>query len=155
VERSSTASCRERNSGALAPPDGRGRLSPRNCWSEIRHTDRRLLDWKSRMDKSSCTRLWNANSLLIVGLGSGIFAGLIEGVGLLFFQRLNWARWGPMIPVSGEIPWISPIVDVILFLSLALICSAGARFVPRLPTIRELAILVTFSSFYAWLTLTR
>ncbi len=67
------------------------------------------------MDKSSVTRPWNASSLLIVGLGSGILAGLIEGVGLLFFQRLNWARWGPMIHVSGEIVWISPIVDVTLF----------------------------------------
>ena len=67
------------------------------------------------MDKSSVTGPWNASSLLIVGLGSGILAGLIEGVGLLFFQRLNWARWGPMIHVSGEIVWISPIVCVTLF----------------------------------------
>ena len=106
------------------------------------------------MDKSSVTRPLNAGSLLIVGLGSGIFAGLVEGAGLLFFQRLNWARWGPMIHVSGEILWISPIVDVILFLSLALICSAGARFSSRLPAVRVLAFLLTFFSVYDWLTLT-
>jgi len=106
------------------------------------------------MDQSSVTRPWNAGSLLIVGLGSGVFAGLVEGAGLLFFQRLNWARWGPMIHVSGEIIWISPIVDVILFLSLALICSAVARFAPRLPAVRVLVFVLTFSSVYDWLTLT-
>jgi arylsulfatase A-like enzyme len=106
------------------------------------------------MDKSSGTKPWNASSLLIVGLGSGILAGLVEGAGLLFFQRLNWARWGPMIHVSREILWISPVVDVILFLSLALICSAVARFSSRLPAVRVLAFLLTFFSVYDWLTLT-
>ena len=106
------------------------------------------------MDKSSVTRPCNAGSLLIVGLGSGIFAGLVEGAGLLFFQRLNWARWGPMIHVSGEILWISPIVDVILFLSLALIGSAVARFSSRFPAVRVLVFLLTFFSVYDWLTLT-
>ena len=91
---------------------------------------------------------------MMAGLGSGVFAGLVEGVGLLFFQRLNWAGWGPMIHVSREIIWISPIVDAILFLSLALICSIVARLVPRLPAIRVLAFLLTFFSVYDWLTLT-
>ncbi|MGC2185898.1 MAG: sulfatase [Terriglobales bacterium] len=106
------------------------------------------------MDKSSVTRPCNAGSLLILGLGSGIFAGLVEGAGLLFFQRVNWARWGPMIHVSGEILWISPIVDVILFLSLALIGSAVARFSSRFPAVRVLVFLLTFFSLYDWLTLT-
>ena len=106
------------------------------------------------MDKSSVTRPWNGGSLLIVGLGSGIFAGLVEGAGLLFFQRVNWARWGPMIHVSGEILWISPIVDVILFMSLALICSVVARFSSRFPAVRALVFLLTFFSVYDWLTLT-
>ena len=106
------------------------------------------------MDKPSFTRPWNAGSLLIVGLGSGIFAGLVEGAGLLFFQRLNWARWGPMIHVSWGILWISPIVDVILFLFLALICSAVARFSSRFPAVRVLVFLLTFFSVYDWLTLT-
>ncbi len=106
------------------------------------------------MDKSSVTRPCNAGSLLILGLGSGIFAGLVEGAGLLFFQRVNWARWGPMIHVSGEILWISPIVDVILFLSLALICCAVARFSSRFPAGRVLVFLLAFFSVYDWLTLT-
>ena len=106
------------------------------------------------MDKSSVTRPWNAGSLLIMGLGAGIFAGFVEGVGLLFFQRINWARWGPMMHVSWEIMWISPIVDAILFLSLALICAVAARLAPRLPVMRVLVFLLTFFSVYDWLTLT-
>ena len=91
---------------------------------------------------------------MILGLGSGIFAGFVEGVGLLIFQRINWARWGPMMHVSSEIIWISPIVDAILFLSLALVCAAVSRFAPRLPAMRVLIFLLTFLSVYDWLTLT-
>jgi arylsulfatase A-like enzyme len=102
----------------------------------------------------SLARSWNARLLLVVGPGFGIATGLIEGAGLLFFQRLNWARWGPMIHVSREIIWISPIVDVVFFFLLALICSALARFAPRLPSFRALVLLLTFLSVYDWLTLT-
>ncbi|MGH9504435.1 MAG: sulfatase-like hydrolase/transferase [Terriglobales bacterium] len=107
-----------------------------------------------RTDKTSLAAPWNARSLLIVGLGSGISAGLVEGVGLLFFQRINWARWGPMIHVSGEITWISPVIDTIIFLLLALLCVIVGRLAPRLPTVRVLVFLLTFLSVYDWLTLT-
>ncbi|MGA9814986.1 MAG: sulfatase [Terriglobales bacterium] len=106
------------------------------------------------MEKPTFAGPGNTRSLLLLGLGAGIFAGLVEGVGLLFFQQLNWARWGPMIHVSGEIVWISPVVDVIFFLSLALICSVVARLVPRLPALRVLVALLTLFSVYDWLTLT-
>src|SRR5713101_3821552 len=89
--------------------------------------------------------------LLLVGLGWGIATGLIEAAGLLLFQRLNWARWGPMMHVSKEIFWISPVVDAILFFSLALICSVVARFVTRLPMVRVIVFLLTFLSVYDWL----
>jgi arylsulfatase A-like enzyme len=92
--------------------------------------------------------------LLILGLGAGIVAGFVEGVGLLVFQRINWARWGPMMHVSWEIIWISPIVDAILFLVLALICSFAARLAPRVPAMRALVFLLTFLTAYDWLTLT-
>ncbi len=106
------------------------------------------------MDKSSVTAPSTASSLLIVGLGCGIFAGFVEGLGLLFFQRINWARWGPMMHVSWEILWISPIVDAILFVFLALICGIVARLAPHLPAMRVLVFLLTFLSVYDWLTLT-
>ena len=106
------------------------------------------------MDKSSLTAPWTAGSLLIVGLGSGIFAGFVESIGLLVFQRINWVRWGPMMHVSWEIVWISPIVDAIFFLMLALIGCIAARLAPRLPILRAVVFLLTFLSVYDWLTLT-
>ena len=106
------------------------------------------------MRKSSVTAPFTARSLLIVGLGAGIFAGFVEGLGLLLFQRINWARWGPMMHVSWEIFWISPIVDAILFLLLGLICGVAARLAPRLPALRGLVFLLTFLTVYDWLTLT-
>jgi arylsulfatase A-like enzyme len=106
------------------------------------------------MDKRSQAEPWNAGSLLILGLGSGIVAGLVEGVALLLFQRINWERWGPMMHVSWAIVWISPIVDAILFLSLAVICGVVSRLAPRLPIMRALVFLLTFLTVYDWLTLT-
>ena len=106
------------------------------------------------MDKSSLTAPWTAGSLLIVGLGSGIFAGFVESIGLLVFQRINWVRWGPMMHVSWEIVWISPIVDAIFFLMLTLIGGIAARLAPRLPILRAVVFLLTFLSVYDWLTLT-
>ncbi|MGA9797463.1 MAG: sulfatase-like hydrolase/transferase [Terriglobales bacterium] len=107
-----------------------------------------------RMDKPSVAAPLNAVSLLAMGLGLGIFAGITEGAGLLIFQRINWERWGPMMHVSWEIIWISPIVDVILFLSLALLCGIVSRLTPRLPATPVLIFLLTFLTVYDWLTLT-
>jgi arylsulfatase A-like enzyme len=106
------------------------------------------------MDKPSHAKPWNAASLLMLGLGWGILAGFVEGVGLMIFQRINWARWGPMMHVSWEIIWISPIVDAIIFLSLALVCGVVSRVAPRLPTVRVLVFFLTFLSVYDWITLT-
>ena len=69
--------------------------------------------------------------VLLAGLGWGIGAGLIEAAGLLVFQRLNWARWGPVMHVSKEIFWISPVVDAIFFCLLAVVCGLVVRFAPR------------------------
>ncbi len=103
---------------------------------------------------NSAVAPWNAGSLLILALGSGIFAGFIEGAGLMLFQRINWERWGPMMHVSWEIAWISPVVDTILFLSLAALCLVVSGLAPRLPAVRVLVFLLTFLCVYDWLTLT-
>src|SRR5712692_1109983 len=104
-----------------------------------------------RKDKPSLARPSPAGwLLLLVGMSWGIATGLVEAAGLLVFQRLNWARWGPMMHVSKEIFWISPVVDAIFFLSLALICSLVARFVPRFPAVRVIVLLLGFLSFYDW-----
>jgi arylsulfatase A-like enzyme len=90
----------------------------------------------------------------MLGLGAGIVTGFVEGAGLMIFQRINWARWGPMMHVSWEIIWISPVLDAILFLLLALVCVVVYRVAPRLPVTRALVFLMTFLSVYDWITLT-
>ncbi len=120
-----------------------------------------LLDWEldpivstERIHKTPLATEWSAASFLVFALGSGIAVGLIEGAGLMLFQRINWARWGPMMHVSSEIIWISPIVDAILFLTLALICYIASWVAPRLPAMRALILLLTFLTAYDLLTLT-
>jgi arylsulfatase A-like enzyme len=108
----------------------------------------------NQKDRSSLPLQSNAARFLLPGLGWGIATGLVEAAGLLLFQRLNWARWGPTMHVSKEIFWISPLVVAIFFFSLAMICSLVARFVPRLPAVRVFVFLLTFFSIYDWLTLT-
>jgi arylsulfatase A-like enzyme len=93
-------------------------------------------------------------SLLLIACWFGIVTGLLEGFGLLLFQRINWRHWGPMIHVSPEILWISPTVDLMFFLSLALLIGLTSRFIPRIPPLRALSFLLIFLATYDWATLT-
>ncbi len=96
----------------------------------------------------------SATSLLLIPIWFGIVTGLIEGVGLLIFQRINWAQWGRVIHVSKQILWISPLVDLLLFLILALVVWSASRLSTRIPSIRVLCFLLSFLAVYDWLTLT-
>jgi arylsulfatase A-like enzyme len=92
--------------------------------------------------------------LIAIAIWFGVCAGMLEGVGLLFFQRLNWRRWGAMGHVSKEIIWISPIVDVIFFSLIALVISLAARLYGRFRATQVLVFFLAFLSVYDWLTLT-
>ena len=96
----------------------------------------------------------SATSLLLIPIWFGIVTGLIEGVGLLIFQRINWAQWGRVIHVSKQILWISPLVDLLFFLILALVVWSASRLSTRIPSIRVLCFLLSFLAVYDWLTLT-
>jgi arylsulfatase A-like enzyme len=93
-------------------------------------------------------------TLAMTGLWFGLATGLLEGAGLLIFQRLNWQRWGPMVHVSKEILWISPIVDALFFLILALLAAAGSVLSPRFSRLRLLVFVLIFLSIYDGMTLT-
>ncbi len=84
----------------------------------------------------------------------GIAVGLVEGFGLLLFQRINYARWGPMVHVSREILWISPLVDLIFFSLISAIIWTLSRIVPRIPVVRVQVFVLSFLAMYDWLTLT-
>jgi arylsulfatase A-like enzyme len=91
---------------------------------------------------------------LRLGLWLGIVAGVVEGAGLVVFQKINWAQWGHLMHVSREILWICPIVDVTFFLLLALLVGGVAAVVPKLPAISGLVFLLSFLAVYDWLSLT-
>jgi arylsulfatase A-like enzyme len=92
--------------------------------------------------------------LLLIAAWFGIFTGLFEGLGLLLFQRMNWKQWGRIMHVSREILWVSPLVDLILFLLVGLAVWLVSRFFKRLPVIRVLVFLLGFLATYDWLALT-
>lgn len=83
----------------------------------------------------------------------GLLAGLVEGPGLLLFQRINWARWGPMVHVSSPIIWISPVVDLIFFLAIAVAVAAVARVFHRIPAFQVTVFLLSFLTVYDWSSL--
>lgn len=87
-------------------------------------------------------------TLLLMAAWFAVLTGLIEGVGLLLFQRVNAARWGPMLHVSEPIVWISVVVDLILFSIIAIAIAGVSRFVPRLRPIRIAAFLLSSAAAY-------
>src|SRR5256886_5295189 len=93
-------------------------------------------------------------TLVLIAAWFGIFAGLTEGVGLLLFQRINWAQWGRLMHVSEEVLWISPLVDLFFFLIVTLLVWLISRCSWRVPPTRLLVFLLTFLTIYDWLTLT-
>jgi arylsulfatase A-like enzyme len=96
----------------------------------------------------------NFSTFLLAAAWFGILTGLVEGAGLLLFQRINWANWGPMLHVSAPILWISPVFDLIFFLALAVTAALIARIAPRWPMLRALIFLLSFLAIYDFLTLT-
>jgi len=94
------------------------------------------------------------STALLGALWFGVVAGLVEGLGLMLFQRINWARWGPMIHVSWEILWISPIVDCIFFVFIGGLLALILRAAPRVSPLRIVASVLTYLTLYDWLTLT-
>ena len=93
-------------------------------------------------------------SFLLLAIWFAIIAGLVEGLGLLLFQRINWARWGPTLHVSEPIIWISPIVDLILFCVLTVALWAAGRLAPKLRLLQAAIALLTALTLYDWLTVT-
>lgn len=80
--------------------------------------------------------------------------GLAEGAGLLFFQGINWERWGPTLHVSRPILSISPLFNVLFFLAIVLVlCLAGWRF-PRLCVAQCVAGALVALTLYDWLMVT-
>jgi arylsulfatase A-like enzyme len=94
------------------------------------------------------------SSLLSISIWFGIVAGIVEGLGLLFSQRINWRQWARVMHVSKEILWISPLVDLCFFLLIGLVVAAIAGIFRRIPAARVLVAILVFLTAYDWLMLT-
>ncbi len=84
----------------------------------------------------------------------GVLAGLVEGPGLLLFQSVNWARWGPTLHASREIIWISVLMDVVLFSVTAAVVCGICRWLCPQATLRAVVFALTVLTIYDWLTVT-
>ena len=109
---------------------------------------------RSQLADESLSQSATPSLLLLVSVWFGICTGLMEGFGLLFFQRINWKQWGRIIHVSKEILWVSPLVDVLLFLAVAAAVWLVSRFFKRLPAVPALVFVLIFLAAYDWLSLT-
>src|SRR4051812_19072800 len=104
--------------------------------------------------KSADSQSPSLNTFLTIGVWFGLFAGFTEGLGLLAFQRINWLNAARMIHESGEILWVSPLLDVFLFAGVALLCVILSRFVPKLPALKLAVFALAGLTIYDWLSLT-
>jgi arylsulfatase A-like enzyme len=95
-----------------------------------------------------------ASTLFVTACWFAMLAGLVEGAGLLLFQRINWAQWARVLHVSKEILWISPVVDLVFFLLIACAVMLVSRVFPRLPGLRVLVFILASLTAYDWLLVT-
>src|SRR5215468_8739629 len=82
----------------------------------------------------------------------GILTGLVEGCGLLIFQNLNLETWA--LRISSPIIWISPVVDVLFFCTLAVLIALAASVFRKIDVLHLTTILLSSLVVYDWLTLT-
>ena len=107
----------------------------------------------SRVEASPARSL-STSVLFLAACWFGLVAGLLEGTGLLAFQRINWAQWARVLHVSKEILWVSPLVDLFFFLLIACLVALVSRALPRIPGLRVLVFILTFLTAYDWLLVT-
>lgn len=106
------------------------------------------------MDSHSSSWFRRLLRFLQLGIWFGIVTGLLEGIGLLVFKHINWQNWGRMVHVSGEILWISPLVDLFIFTSVALACFFLSEIWTRIRALRSMVFLFVGLAVYDWVTLT-
>jgi arylsulfatase A-like enzyme len=94
------------------------------------------------------------STILLISIWFGIVSGLVEGCGLILFQRLNWQSWGAMLHVSAPIIWVSPVVDVALFVVMGCLVGIAGKINSKFPPFTVLVFVLSFLTAYDWLTLT-
>ncbi len=88
--------------------------------------------------------------LLQLATWFGLVTGLVEGFGLLAAFGYGWLNDNIRAGVSVEIIWISAIVNLVLFLGLAVIAGFFKPLLPRLVVPRVILPLFLFLGFLDW-----
>ena len=98
----------------------------------------------------------SAGRILLLSAAFGVIVGLVEGLGLLIFHGLPWFKLNSRIPegVSIQILWISPVVNLLLFLGLGLVLAGIRLLLPRLQVLHAALFLFTFLAIVDWIGLT-
>jgi arylsulfatase A-like enzyme len=90
-----------------------------------------------------------AGTIILAAAWFGLVTGLVEGAALLNFQNWDWLNWSMRrVAVAQPILWVSPAVDLVLFLAVASLLAILATLLPRLPW-RQIGVFV-----YGWLMFT-
>jgi arylsulfatase A-like enzyme len=91
---------------------------------------------------------------LVLGAWFGLVAGLVEGLGLLAVFGYGWLTPNNVrAGVTAEIIWISAIVNLGLFLLLAILGGLIQRLLPRVEVVRLLVLLFLFIACVDWFAL--
>jgi arylsulfatase A-like enzyme len=82
----------------------------------------------------------------------GLVTGIGEGILALMLPNLGWLSWRILRAVSPEIFWIIPVVDLLVFCSLAVLMLGMRLLSRRLPVVRLVVFSSAFLMFFDWLT---
>jgi arylsulfatase A-like enzyme len=93
-------------------------------------------------------------NFMLMAISFGVIAGCVEGAELLAFQHLNWTGWARELHIAKQMLWISPAVDLIFFLLIALVLFAALSQAKRVPAATVLIAVLAFLTFYDWLRAT-
>lgn len=93
-------------------------------------------------------------NFVLTAISFAVIAGFFEGLELLAFQHLNWTGWARELHIAKQMLWISPAVDLVFFLLVALLLFAVLKPVKRIPALVVLIAVLSFLTFYDWLRAT-
>ena len=102
----------------------------------------------------SSPQAYSIRQFLLAGAWFGLLTGLIEGAGLLIFQRVNWENWGRMLHVPAAILWVSPPAGFFHVRWHRAGMRCNFKIVPRAPLMRVAFFLFSALAVYDWLCLT-
>src|ERR1700730_4721746 len=90
--------------------------------------------------------------LILIAAWFGMAAGLAEGLSYLILQSMGWLSWETrLVAVDPNILWASPLVDVSLFLLIALLLLPFMWFMRRFDAVVLATGLFATATYYSFL----